>query len=246
MNKKTIIASLNKIANELDNNGLYKEANEITNVMMKVSQAQSGVIQDWAPGGGGSYKDLSIPEQRGQIDKILVKARELSNKSLQFQTPAPGKYKSKSMGWDYIKDQEKRLDPEVYNDLFNEWKNIAQEIAGRKETKKPYKYTDPTGDDALNYYVNQAMAQHNVDKTGWTTLKTLIMGDKDITDKKGAYLKASNKFQKAINSLGSVNENFKEDSSLQTRIPNKDNRLPYPAIARKPGETFPGPKSSIK
>ena len=41
MNKRTIVASLNKIANELDNSGLYAEANEITNVMMRLSQLES-------------------------------------------------------------------------------------------------------------------------------------------------------------------------------------------------------------
>ena len=38
MNKKQIITSLNKIANELDTNGLFKEANIVTNTMIKVSQ----------------------------------------------------------------------------------------------------------------------------------------------------------------------------------------------------------------
>lgn len=37
MNKRQIIASLNKIANELDINKLYKEANTITNVMIKIA-----------------------------------------------------------------------------------------------------------------------------------------------------------------------------------------------------------------
>lgn len=37
MNKRQIIASLNKIANELDNNGLYTEANSITNVMKRIA-----------------------------------------------------------------------------------------------------------------------------------------------------------------------------------------------------------------
>ena len=44
MNKRTIVASLNKIANELDTNGLYKEANEITNVMNKIAQLPGGGI----------------------------------------------------------------------------------------------------------------------------------------------------------------------------------------------------------
>lgn len=39
MNKKQVVASLNKIANELDNNGLYQEANVVTNVMVKISQS---------------------------------------------------------------------------------------------------------------------------------------------------------------------------------------------------------------
>ena len=37
MNKKTIIASLNKIANELDTNGLYTEANTVTKVMSRLA-----------------------------------------------------------------------------------------------------------------------------------------------------------------------------------------------------------------
>ena len=37
MNKRQIIASLNKIANELDNNGLYNEANKLTKVMSRLA-----------------------------------------------------------------------------------------------------------------------------------------------------------------------------------------------------------------
>jgi len=39
MNNKQIVASLNQIANELDSNGLYQEANVVTNVMVKISQS---------------------------------------------------------------------------------------------------------------------------------------------------------------------------------------------------------------
>ena len=38
MNKRQIIASLNNIANTLDNSGLYKEANTITNVMKRLAE----------------------------------------------------------------------------------------------------------------------------------------------------------------------------------------------------------------
>ena len=40
MNKRQVIASLNKVANELDNSGMFQEANEITNVMKRLAQAQ--------------------------------------------------------------------------------------------------------------------------------------------------------------------------------------------------------------
>ena len=38
MNKRQIIASLNKVANELDVSGLYKEANTITNIMKRLAE----------------------------------------------------------------------------------------------------------------------------------------------------------------------------------------------------------------
>lgn len=38
MNKRQIIASLNNIANTLDNSGLYSEANTITKVMIKLAE----------------------------------------------------------------------------------------------------------------------------------------------------------------------------------------------------------------
>jgi hypothetical protein len=38
MNRRTIIASLNKIANELDQNGLFQESSTLTNVMKKLAQ----------------------------------------------------------------------------------------------------------------------------------------------------------------------------------------------------------------
>jgi hypothetical protein len=40
MNKKQILASLNNIANTLDNSGLFPEANTITKVMIKLAQEE--------------------------------------------------------------------------------------------------------------------------------------------------------------------------------------------------------------
>ena len=40
MNKRQILDSLHKIANQLDSNGIYLEANEITKVMQRIAQIQ--------------------------------------------------------------------------------------------------------------------------------------------------------------------------------------------------------------
>ena len=47
MNKKQIIASLNNIANTLDNNRLYPEANILTNVMKKLAASVYNTDQFW-------------------------------------------------------------------------------------------------------------------------------------------------------------------------------------------------------
>jgi hypothetical protein len=41
MNKRQVISSLNNIAQELDNNGLYFEAKQVTNVMKKIAQTKT-------------------------------------------------------------------------------------------------------------------------------------------------------------------------------------------------------------
>ena len=43
MNKRQVISSLNNIAEELDNQGLYVEAKQISNVMRKIAQVQNVV-----------------------------------------------------------------------------------------------------------------------------------------------------------------------------------------------------------
>ena len=41
MNKRQVISSLNNIAEELDNQGLYVEAKQISNVMKKIAQMEA-------------------------------------------------------------------------------------------------------------------------------------------------------------------------------------------------------------
>jgi len=62
MNKRQVISSLNNIAEELDNQGLYVEAKQVTNVMRKIAQVQEQApptpeVLPAAPPGTGSAKE---------------------------------------------------------------------------------------------------------------------------------------------------------------------------------------------
>ena len=58
MNKRQIVASLNKIANELDSNGLHKEASSVTNVMKRIAIMTGGYLQ-YAKLGGEFQKEVN-------------------------------------------------------------------------------------------------------------------------------------------------------------------------------------------
>lgn len=94
MNKRTIVASLSAIANELDNSGHYEEANEITDVMVRLSQFESiflgglgaqkgaelmkGKDFPYNPSGGPSFpknpyaKDSGFPDKKPEKRNIEV------------------------------------------------------------------------------------------------------------------------------------------------------------------------------
>jgi chromosome condensin MukBEF complex kleisin-like MukF subunit len=61
MNKRQVIASLNKIANELDTNGLYSEATSLTKIMKKLAM-DSDFDEE------GSYRDTVPMEMDDDYD----------------------------------------------------------------------------------------------------------------------------------------------------------------------------------
>ena len=76
MNSKIIVASLSKIANELDTLGKFDEANEVTSVMVKVSQ--SGInetrVNNITPGDKNTYKEYMevIADHLANGDKMAA------------------------------------------------------------------------------------------------------------------------------------------------------------------------------
>ena len=62
MNKRTIIASLNAIANELDISGLYKEANTVTKVMKRLAEEETSQTLSPMDLGNEDIKYLMDPD----------------------------------------------------------------------------------------------------------------------------------------------------------------------------------------
>ena len=75
MNKRQILASLNNIANSLDNSGLYKEANTLSLVMKRVAQvAQPQQTQQ-----------MQQPQQSGNIQQLLNEAKWLGEELTRYR-----------------------------------------------------------------------------------------------------------------------------------------------------------------
>jgi hypothetical protein len=84
MNKRTIIASLNDIANKLDASGLTSESIVITNVMKKLAQFQQPQMPQIAP--------ISRPNQQtygyqAAVDKWIATNQTAVNNALQSPMP---------------------------------------------------------------------------------------------------------------------------------------------------------------
>jgi hypothetical protein len=162
MNKRTIVASLRSIANTLDQSGLYKEANEITDVMVRLSQ-QLG------------YANMETSEQMREIPRWIGNAMTLSlQTNEQFNRDGSG---TQNAGWKYIRGLEHKIYPEVYKELE---KQFAEQVAinqkfhqKQKQQKFPQQsYMGP--DNSLDQFVEQALQAHANGEDGWTKLNELI------------------------------------------------------------------------
>ena len=82
MNKRQVISSLNNIAEELDNQGLYVEAKQISNVMKKIAQLEVQTPPK-APSGESAKNALFLyvnGEISSSISRPVYEAKELLKK----------------------------------------------------------------------------------------------------------------------------------------------------------------------
>ncbi len=187
MNKRTIVASLRSIANTLDQSGLYKEANEITDVMVRLSQ-QLG------------YANMSELEQKNRINRWVADAIHLSTQTNeQFNRDGSG---TQSAGWNYIRGlKNKGLYPEVYDQLV---KQFAEQVAinqksdqKQKQQKFPQQsYMGP--DSSLDKFVEQALEAHANNGNGWEKLNELIRTNPILNQNEQNKNWVKNKFYYAV------------------------------------------------
>ena len=116
MTRRQIIASLNEIANELDNNGLYTEANSITNVMKKIAidknrnierkffegyKALNNIIRTQGVGVHSILRKLGINSSNPSVEDLMVLFNELDK--LEIDPYATWKLDGIKMNYDGVK-----------------------------------------------------------------------------------------------------------------------------------------------
>ena len=83
MNKRQILASLNNISNQLDNNGLYKEASSLTNVMKRIAEED---LAPEDPKPAYDYKEERLyKEELSDFGKEYVADRNRENPITSFK-----------------------------------------------------------------------------------------------------------------------------------------------------------------
>ena len=84
MNRRTIVASLNSIANELDTKGLFKEANSLTNIMKRLVVADEFNMQDESNETPESTPAINEPNTNPEKEKYMadVLDRKIYTRSL--------------------------------------------------------------------------------------------------------------------------------------------------------------------
>jgi hypothetical protein len=104
MNKRQIIASLNNIANTLDNSGLFKEATSITNLMKRLAKEKyeffmiekiQGKFKILVRNAGQDY--MPHPGVFESEEEALKEAKHVADKDLTDRKPITDKDRAESL-----------------------------------------------------------------------------------------------------------------------------------------------------
>jgi hypothetical protein len=140
MNKRTVIANLNKIANELDNSGMFKEANEITNVMKRIAQEYAGQENAYQMATPVDYSNPQLDDQiqTNRANNIGDTANKMQAQNTMPSPEADAEAKENEIYKDAIyeinlyfsktnQDPEMRdLGEQVYQDTVTQFQNMKR------------------------------------------------------------------------------------------------------------------------
>ena len=131
MNKRTVIANLNKIANELDNNGLYKEANTVTKVMSRLAMDENdeynmddyGICPDCSePLDNGMCQDCGYGEDEDYSGNGLTEGLDEISSMMDMH----GNHPADKLREDYSRDYNNPSRSEMGN-VFRDLDELVQE-----------------------------------------------------------------------------------------------------------------------
>ena len=130
MNKRTVLASLNKIANELDNNGLYTEANTVTKVMSRLAyddfderdyynDKMEDNMEDYMPYGdpdGDDDDDMEEPSMYQEFHGGMDEIQDMMNPGSEYSKPLDLYESYSKKPYDPVNPEHKALQ-DVFDDL---------------------------------------------------------------------------------------------------------------------------------
>jgi hypothetical protein len=159
MNKRQIISSLNKIAEDLDNNALYYESNIITNVMKKIAQNvfQQKIIEqnNFAAHSGGKQTPIVIRPKVLDLAKMIKKENA-------YDTVKWSKANLFDIEIDFLENViNKTVDPDMfdYNNISNyNYKSPTQKLNDellKNKVKNSYENENYLQSSASRYFLEQ-------------------------------------------------------------------------------------------
>lgn len=198
MNKLDTLNKLNKIASVLENNGNVKEAEILTDVMVKISQAAGA-----NPFKGGIDLNSDAAVIMNQALNTAYQ-KHMTQNSQYANTPA-GQKPTQSAAWDHIRAQKARLnqlDPTAYPKLekyFAQWAEKASKdqlpmqnrnLAAPNVTNS----SNPQQQSEIEKLVAKAKEVHNAGQQGWAWLKDQLHKHPTLSRNNLAMQKAKESF----------------------------------------------------
>ena len=198
MNKLDTLNKLNKIASVLENNGNVKEAEILTDVMVKISQTASNPF----PVNGIDLDSDAAVIMNQALNTAYQK--HMTQNSQYANLPA-GQKPTQSAAWDHIIAQQARLD-QIDKTAYPKLKNyFAQWAEKASKDKLPMQNrnlavpnvtnsSNPQQRSEINRLVNEAVVIHNQTNKGWDWLKDQLHKNKTLSMNNQAMIEAKNLF----------------------------------------------------